>query len=102
MSMVKKQSNLPIRSAMMAWAEFIEVTGITPELLTELVDIGWLRTSGDGRENCLFYEPDVYRVRKLERICCDFELPLVGGTIIIDLLERIDALEQRLRSIDME
>ena len=36
-------------------------------------------------------------MRKLERICCDFELPVVGGTIIVDLLERIDALEHKVR-----
>ena len=38
-------------------------------------------------------------MRKLERICCDFELPVLGGTIIVDLLERIDALERSVRSL---
>ena len=38
-------------------------------------------------------------MRKLERICCDFELPVLGGTIIVDLLERIDALERAVRSL---
>ena len=32
-------------------------------------------------------------------ICCDFELPVVGGTIIVDLLERIDALERQVRAL---
>lgn len=41
----------------------------------------------------------MYRVRKLERICCDFGLPVVGGTIIVDLLERIEELEQQVRSL---
>jgi chaperone modulatory protein CbpM len=47
----------------------------------------------------LFSEGDVYRVRKLERICADFELPVVGGTIIVDLLERIDQLEREVQSL---
>ena len=47
----------------------------------------------------LFSGRDVYRVRKLERICCDFGLPVVGGTIIVDLLERIEELEQQVRSL---
>jgi len=38
-------------------------------------------------------------VRKLERICCDFELPVLGGTIIVDLLERIDSLERRVQRL---
>ena len=42
---------------------------------------------------------DIYRVRKLERICCDFELPVLGGTIIVDLLERVDQLERRVRDL---
>ena len=38
-------------------------------------------------------------MRKLERICCDFELPVLGGTIIVDLLERIDSLERKVRRL---
>ena len=87
-------------AGLMAWAEFVEVSGVAPERLQELVEIGWLRDGGNAPAQKMFSEPDIYRVRKLERICCDFELPLVGGTIIIDLLERIDALEQRLRDLE--
>ena len=47
----------------------------------------------------MFRDADIYRVRKLERICCDFELPVVGGTIIVDLLERIDVLERTVRGL---
>ena len=37
---------------------------------------------------------------KLERICwAIFELPVVGGTIIVDLLERIDVLERTVRGL---
>ena len=42
---------------------------------------------------------DIYRARKLERICCDFELPVLGGVIIVDLLERVDQLERRVRDL---
>ena len=39
---------------------------------------------------------DVFRVRKYRRLCSDFELSPVAGIIIVDLLERIAQLEERL------
>lgn len=100
MSMVKKVSALPIRSTYIARAEFLEVTGVSPERLDELLEMGWLTSSRAGDDGHLFRGRDVYRVRKFERICCDFELPVLGGTIIVDLLERIVALEGRVRELE--
>lgn len=97
MSIIKMDSGLPIRSELMAWAEFVEITGVRPDRLEELVDMGWVEPGQVAGEQRLFRNLDIYRVRKLERICCDFELPAVGGTIIVDLLERIDMLERSLR-----
>lgn len=96
MSMVKKNSELPTLSEYMAWAEFVELTGVHPDRLTEVVEMGWVVARRTGDESHLFRSVDIYRVRKLERICCDFELPAVGGTIIVDLLHRIDTLERLL------
>lgn len=99
MSMTKKPSSLPAPSAVMAWEEFVEITGVAPERLQELLSLGWLETRTSATQTYLFRDADIYRVRKLERICCDFELPVVGGTIIVDLLERIDMLERTVRSL---
>jgi hypothetical protein len=57
------------------------------------------RTRTSAARQRFFRDADIYRVRKLERICCDFELPVLGGTIIVDLLERIDTLERSVRSL---
>lgn len=97
MSMIRKDSDLPARSAYIAWEEFVEITGINPDRLEEIMDMGWLKFRRTGGEGRLFRSLDVYRVRKLERICCDFELPSIGGIIIVDLLERIAALERTLK-----
>ena len=97
MSMVKKGYELPSPSEFMAWAEFLELTGVHPDRLTEIVEMGWVQSHCTGDTSRLFRSVDIYRVRKLERICCDFELPALGGTIIVDLLERIDVLERLLR-----
>jgi len=78
--------------------EFLELTGLARERLDDLLQLEWLdRTETDA--STLFSEGDVYRVRKLERICSDFELPVVGGTIIVDLLERIEQLERELQTL---
>ena len=98
MSMTPKKSSLPVPSTVMVWQEFIEATGIAPERLQELLGLGWIEARTSAAQDFLFRDVDIYRVRKLERICMDFELPAIGGTIIVDLLERIDMLEQMLKT----
>ena len=98
MSMTPKHPTLPATSTVMVWEEFVQVTGVDPERLQELLALGWIEARSNAARRHLFRDADIYRVRKLERICCDFELPVLGGTIIVDLLERIDVLEQTVRS----
>lgn len=50
----------------------------------------------------MFRQVDVYRTRKLDRLCNDFELPSLAGAMIVDLLERIEDLENRLRELERE
>ena len=100
MSIQPKQEHLPSRSQYLVWAEFIELTGIHPSRIGELIEIGWIETRGGDDANYLFREIDIYRVRKLERICADFGLPVLGGAIIVDLLDRIDALEKKVRELN--
>lgn len=98
MSLLRKNVTLPTPSGYMVWEEFVASTGIDPDRLRELLALGWLDI-GKTSEQPLFRDVDIYRVRKLERICCDFELPVLGGTIIVDLLERVDQLERRVRDL---
>lgn len=100
MSMVKKDAALPIRSTYIARAEFIDVTGVHPTRLEEVMEMGWINSCKAGEDGYLFRGRDIYRVRKFERICCDFELPSLGGTIIVDLLERIEELENKVRNLE--
>ncbi len=90
--------SLPVRSQYLAWAEFTQITGIHPSRIGELLEIGWIESA--AAPDYLFREADVYRVRKLERICADFELPVLGGVIIVDLLDRIDMLESKVRELN--
>lgn len=94
---MNKNSNLPMQSEALAWDEFVELTGVPPTHLTELVELGWLASETGPR---VFQDEDIMRVRKLERICGAFELPVIGGTIIVDLLERVDRLERLVRALN--
>lgn len=80
--------------------QFLEITGVSPEHLQELISLGWIESRSTAASVQMFRDADVYRVRKLERICCDFELPVIGGTIIVDLLDRIDRLERAVRELN--
>ncbi len=92
--------NMPVRSEWISWVEFLEVTGCHPSRLGELIEMGWLEPQNTAKDIYLFQVRDVYRVRKLERLCQDFELSSVGGSIIVDLLLRIDALERKVRELE--
>ena len=42
MSMTPKHPTLPATSTVMVWEEFIQVTGVDPERLQELLALGWI------------------------------------------------------------
>lgn len=94
-----ERQDMLTRSTFIVWSEFVELAGTTPERLRELMDMGWLEPTRTAEEALLFRRVDVYRLRKLERLCADFELHTLGGTIVVDLLERIEDLEQKIRVV---
>lgn len=97
-----ERQDMPVRSTLIVWSEFVELANTTPERLRELMDMGWLEPTRTAEEALLFRPIDVYRMRKLERLCADFELHTLGGTIVVDLLERVEELERRMRTFSGE
>ena len=100
MSIRKVDISFPAASSLVAWAESVEQTGTPEDRLHELMELGWLQAVRKTEESLLFRQSDVYRTRKLDRLCNDFELPCLAGAMIVDLLERIEALETRLRELE--
>jgi chaperone modulatory protein CbpM len=88
---------VPRPSESIGTREFLELTGLSEDALMELVRLDWIVPARTAQEEFLFMELDVFRVRKYRRLCADFELSPVAGVIIVDLLERIAHLEERLR-----
>lgn len=95
---IKSSVTLPDRSKLVGFNQFVELTGVHPHLLGELVEMGWVEPVMAGEEY-LFRKRDVYRLSKLERICRDFGLNATGGSIIVDLLERVEFLEREVREL---
>ena len=93
-------TDLPVKSALIAWTQFLELTGVHSTVVGELIELGWLSPQQTRDEQYLFRSRDEYRVRKLDRLCADLDISLTGGSIIVDLLERIDTLEKRVRDLE--
>ncbi|MGE4290875.1 MAG: chaperone modulator CbpM [Desulfovibrio sp.] len=94
-----QRPNLPERSELVAWAQLVEITRIEPGHVSELLELGWISPVKTNAEEYLFRMRDVYRIQKLMRLCRDLEVSLMGGSIIVDLLERIESLEGELTKL---
>lgn len=62
-------------TSLVAWTEFVELTGIGEDLIRELMVLGWLQPARQTDQAPLFRQIDVYKTRKVDRLCEDFELP---------------------------
>ena len=83
MELLQNTKDVPSRSTLIVWGEFLELTGTTPDRLSELMDIGWLKPTRTAES----------------ALCSDFELHTLGGSIVMDLLDRIATLELRIREL---
>ncbi|MFP4072333.1 MAG: chaperone modulator CbpM [Desulfovibrionales bacterium] len=95
----KADNTMPQRSKKIIWVQMVDMTGIHPMRLGELIEIGWIEPFKSPVEEYLFSESDVYRIKKLVRICRDFEVSTLAATIIVDLLERIEDLQQEVKHL---
>lgn len=91
--------NLPERSEYVAWAQLVELTSIQPAEVAELVDLGWIKPQKTNAEEYLFRLRDVYRIHKLMRLVNDLDVSFNSGSIIVDLLERVEELETEVEEL---
>ncbi|WP_291319778.1 chaperone modulator CbpM [Desulfonatronospira sp.] len=94
----RRQGTL-IRANLIHWSQFVQRTGVCPGMLGELVEMGWVESICTSPESYHFPEKEVFRVQKLVRLCRDFELPTIGGVLIIDLLDRIEQQDKEIRQL---
>lgn len=92
-------ATVPARSERLSFAQLQELTGLDPTVVGELIELGWITPEHTTADTYLFRARDLYRLRKLDRIRRDFDLPLLGASIVVDLLERIEHLENKVREM---
>ena len=98
---IKKRADAspPSTSRKMLFAQIIEMTGMEEEVVLELISLEWVSPASTADGHYLFEARDLYRLRKLSRLCNDLEITAAGGSIIVDLLERVEQLEARIEEM---
>ncbi len=97
-----REYGLPAPSKCIGMQEFLGLTGLSEDMLVELIRMEWIQPARTVQDEYLFMSQDVVRVCKFQRLCTDFELSPVAGIIIVDLLERINRLEHTLKSFSRQ
>jgi chaperone modulatory protein CbpM len=83
-----------------SFVELRELSGLTEVELTELIEFGIFEScSGSGSE-AWFSARCLRMARTASRLRSDFDLNLPGMALALTYLDRIAALEQRLRELE--
>ena len=97
--LMNKESEPPVRSQLIAWTEFVELSGISGYIIADLLEMGWIKPAQSANQADLYSHADVYRLRKLRRICTDLDVSTLGGTIIVDLITQVMELERQVQEL---
>jgi len=79
--------------------ELAFLAGTTPEIIGQLADLDLIIPSGHSA-NPLFSVETVQTVRKILRMRRHLQINLDAMNLIFDLLDRIDALEERISELE--
>lgn len=91
--------HLPMPSELIAWARLVELTSVEPATVAELMDMGWIDPVRTRADEYLFRSRDVLRIQRLLRLCRDLDVPFGAGSIIVDLIERVELLEREIAQL---
>lgn len=80
-------------------AELSRICRVRTEWVKELVDEGVVEPLPVHRTQWRFAATSIVRVQKADRLQRDLGVNLAGTALILDLLEKIEALETRLRGV---
>lgn len=90
--------SLPAPSGLLAVAQVIEIARIGPDRVAEIIELGWIEPMQSGADY-LFSMDDALRMRRLSRLCADIGLSTIAGTIVVDLIERVERLQNEITAL---
>jgi hypothetical protein len=76
---------------------FSNASGLHPEMVTRLVDLGLLDAMVDARGALRFVPSQLGRAARIQRLREGLSVNYAAMGLVMDLLERIDTLEAALR-----
>ncbi len=88
--------------ARVAFDELLAASGLAREELIELVDFGVFEPRGTGTRGWRFTSRTVVLARRAARLREDFGLNAAGMALALTYLERIEALERRIRELECQ
>lgn len=73
--------------------------GLHPELVSRLVRLGLLTPDSDDAGRAWFAEAQLTRLARIDRLRTGLGLNYAAVGVVLDLLDRIDELEDQLRTL---
>ena len=90
----------PVRVGRLDAEEFARACGLHPELLRRFVNLGLLDAESDGTGRLWFSPEQLQRIGRNQRLRAGLSLNYAAIGVVLDLLDRIDALETRPMHVD--
>lgn len=84
----------------LSFDEFIEITHLTPEDIYQYIDYDIIHPSGEEEERWLFDLNHIKRVQRAHRLQNDLEVNLAGVAVVLDLLDEMDQLRERIKLLE--
>jgi chaperone modulatory protein CbpM len=94
-SVVDEEREIPL-------AQLCRTCGLSVEAVAALVEEGILEPEGTRRGRWRFPADSIRRARTAVRLQRDLELNLAGVALALDLLDRVEGLRARVRSMEAQ
>ncbi len=85
-----------------SFAQLCEACEVHAESVEAMIEEGIIAPVGGGARHWRFTRITVVRVRSVLRMQRDLHVNLAGAALALDLLERIEALNDRVKAFDPE
>jgi hypothetical protein len=95
-------SLLPVSLDRLDLAAAAAQAGLHPEVVERFVDLGLVPCTTDADGRVWFRPAAPAQIRRIVRLHADLALNYAAIALVLELLERIDALEGRRRILDTE